>query len=183
MDIKIFDNKILAPSKCGTRYLRKVFTDRRFNVNTDSIDGISHIVIRNPYEHFESAIHTEYLNYTDSIENIDHIICGVNSNDGIGHWHPKTYQFLYSVFLKNKNIEIVDLPNLSQLIESFGYSTPYEKSEYDWSSFPNWKPKELLIGELKLQFKNEFESVDSKLKIEFEYYTKLLNRDTISSII
>jgi hypothetical protein len=97
MDIKLFDGRILAPSKCGTRHLRKIYTDVRFDINVHNINNISHIIIRNPYEHFESAIHTEYLNYTNSPQYLDHIIYGAISNNGIGHWHPNTYQFLYSI--------------------------------------------------------------------------------------
>lgn len=183
MDIKLFDNRILAPSKCGTRYLRKFFSDKRFNINVDSINNISHIIIRNPYEHFESAIHTEYLNYVGEPENLHHIINGIVDKNGIGHWHPNTYQFLYSVFCKNNTIEVIQLDKLSLFLESMGYVHPYNKEEYDWSSLPNWKPKEILLKELKLLFKKEFELIDKKLEIEFEFYTKLSSMSINNKLI
>lgn len=183
MDIKLFDGRILAPSKCGTRYLRKVFNDVRFNINIHPIKTITNIVIRNPYEHFESAIHTEYSNYRGSSENINHIIRGGISDNGIGHWNPNTYKFLYSIFLKNPKIKIIELNNLSAFLHSEGYDVPYNKSDYDWSLFTNWKPKDILISELKLEFKNEFDLIEEKLKIEFEFYTKLLNKTINTRIV
>ncbi len=183
MDIKLFDNRILAPSKCGTRHLRKIFTDVRFDINRHDISNISHIIIRNPYEHFESAIHTEYLNYEGSIENLHHIIIGATSEIGIGHWRPYTCKFLYSIFLKNRKIEIIQLNELSTFLESIGYNIEFKKMDYDWSSFPNWKSKDILISELKSNFKNEFNLIEEKLKIEFDFYTKLSNKTIISTII
>ncbi len=183
MDIKLFDNRILAPSKCGTRHLRKIFTDVRFDINVHNINNISHIIIRNPYEHFESAIHTEYLNYTSSPRYLDHIIYGAISKNGIGHWHPNTYQFLYSIFLKNTNIQTIELSNLSTFLESMGIVQSYKKTDYDWSSFPNWKPKDILVSELKSKFKNEFNLIEEKLKIESDFYMKLTNKIINSRII
>lgn len=178
MDIKLFDNRILAPSKCGTRYLRKVYSDIRFDLNKCNVNTITHIVVRNPYEHFESAIHTEYLNYKNtynSTEHINHIICGAISKNGIGHWHPNTYQFLYSIFIKNPKIQIIDLINLSTFLNSEGHSIVYDKSEYDWSDLDVWESKDDILQKLKINFKSEFEIIDKKLKLEFDYYTKLLN--------
>lgn len=175
MDIKIFDKRILAPSKCGTRYLRKVYNDIRFDINVHGVNNITHIVIRNPYEHFKSAIHTEYLNYKNTPADINHIILGASSKNGIGHWHPNTYQFLYSIFIKNPKIQIIDLINLSKFLNSEGHSIVYDKSEYDWSDLDVWESKDDILQKLKINFKSEFEIIDKKLKLEFDYYTKLLN--------
>ncbi len=183
MDIKLFDGRILAPSKCGTRHLRKVFNDIRFDINVHQINSISHIVIRNPYEHFESAIHTEYSNYEGPIDNSHHIIYGAISENGIGHWNPNIYKFLYSVFLKNPKIEIIQLNELSIFLESIGHNVEFKKTDYDWSSLPNSKPKEVLINELKLAFKNEFDLIQTKLEIEFEFYTRLSSKSVISRIL
>lgn len=183
MDIKLFDDRILAPSKCGTRHLRKVFNDKRFDINMDGVDKLTHIIIRNPYDHFESAIHTEYLNYTNSPEYLHHIINGAISKNGIGHWHPNTYQFLYSIFLKNTSIQSIDLTKLSLFLESIGYGQPYNKTDYDWSSLPNWKSKEVLIRELKSMFKNEFRLIEKKIEIEFGFYMKLLNHEITNKIL
>lgn len=183
MDIKIFDNRILAPSKCGTRYLRKVYTDSRFDINVQGVDNITHIIIRNPYEHFESAIHTEYLNYTNTPIDINHIILGASSKDGIGHWHPNTYQFLHSIFIKNSKIQIVELSNLSSFLKSEGHLVDYVKSEYDWSNLDEWKSKDEIIMQLKLEFEDQFKIINQKLKTEFKYYTKLLMMDITKSLI
>lgn len=186
MDIKLFDNRILAPSKCGTRFLRKVYSDRRFDINSDNIANITHIVIRNPYEHFESAIHTEYLNYKNSnttINNINHIMSGAITSNGIGHWHPQLYRFLYSIFNKNKSIKVIDLNELSSFLESQGYDIPYEKSEYDWSSFPIWESKEEVLGNLKVEFPNEFKIIEDRLKIEHTYYDNLVRMQVLKEIL
>jgi hypothetical protein len=178
MDIKLFDNRILAPAKCGTRHLRKIFKDKRFDVNSDNLKQITHIVIRNPYEHFESAIHTEYVNFKNthnSIQNIEHILRGTINENGIGHWNPKTYRFLYSIFIQNPSIQIIELSDLSNFLASEGYVIPHNKSEYDWSEFGFNISKEFVLLEFKNKFKQEFEMVNKKLEIEMIYYTKLLN--------
>ena len=183
MGIKLFDGRILSPSKCGSRHLRKVFSDVRFDINVHPINSISHIVIRNPYEHFESAIHTEYMNYEGPPEKFEHIITGAANEYGIGHWRPNTCRFLYSIFLKNPKIEVVQLNNLSEFLESMGYSIKYDSTDYDWSSLPNFKSKEVLIEELKSTFKKEFDSIETRLEIEFEFYTRLSNRSIINQMI
>lgn len=186
MDIKLFDNRILAPSKCGTRYLRKVYSDKRFDINVDNINNITHIIVRNPYEHFESALHTEYINYkttNDTMDGVHHIMDGVITSNGIGHWHPQLYRFLYSIFNKNKSIKVIDLSKLSSFLKSEGYDMMYDKSEYDWSSFSHWKSKEEVISDLKIEFKNEFKIIEDKLQSELIYYNKLVNMQVLNEIL
>lgn len=187
MDIKIFDNRILAPSKCGTRFLRKVYSDKRFDINSDNISNITHIVIRNPYEHFESALYTEYLNYKNSNTNlihINHIMSrGASTSNGIGHWHPQLYRFLYSIFNKNRSIKVIDLSELSSFLQSEGYDIPYDKSEYDWSSFSIYESKEDVLKSLKVEFTNEFKIIEDKLKIEHIYYDNLLKLQVLTEIL
>jgi hypothetical protein len=108
---------------------------------------------------------------------------GAVSTKGIGHWHPNTYEFLYSIFLKNTSIKIIQLNELSTFLKSIGYTEPYSKTDYDWSSFPNWKPKEILLNELKSIFKKEFDLIENRLKIEFKFYTNLSNMVVINKII
>lgn len=186
MDIKLFDNRILAPSKCGTRHLRKIYTDVRFDMKFHKISDITHIVVRNPYEHFKSAIHTEYLNYknsNDTTEHIHHIILNSTIKDGIGHWHPNTYQFLYSIFMLNRKIKIIELENLSAFLESEGYSIPYNESEYNWSEFDEWESKDELFNSLSNEFKNEFILINKKLEREIGYYNKLISKDDSKNLI
>lgn len=186
VDIKIFDNRILAPSKCGTRHLRKVFKDVRFDMRYHKIKDVTHIVVRNPYEHFKSAIHTEYLNYKNSFNtdtDVHHIIKQSTSKNGIGHWHPNTYQYLYSLFSLNKNIKVIDLNNLSTFLHSEGYEIPYNQSEYNWSEFNEWKSKEDILTELMDEFKSEFDIIDKKLEREMDYYNKLVNNHYSKNIL
>lgn len=186
MDIKLFDNRILASSKCGTRFLRKVYSDKRYDINLHGINGITHIIVRNPYEHFQSAIHTEYINYKNSntdITNIHHIMNGAISTNGIGHWHPQLYRFLYSIFTKNTSIKVIDLNNLSSFLESEGHIIPYEKTEYDWSSFPIWETKEELLSNLKIKFVDEFKIIENKLAIEVDYYDKLIKMQVSNELL
>ena len=63
----LFDNKLLVPKKCGSTYSYNIFTDV---VSTEydiehlySIKNTITIVIREPIEHLQSALHTELLGW------------------------------------------------------------------------------------------------------------------------
>lgn len=186
MDIKLFDGRILAPSKCGSRYLRNAYSDMRYDINRDNVFSITHMIVRNPYEHFESAIHTEYMNYKntyDTTDGIHHIMNSVTSSNGIGHWHPQLYRFLYSIFIKNKSIKVIDLNELSTFLKSEGYDIQYEKSDYDWSSFSHWESKESVLSNLRAKFTNQFKIIDDKLKMEYIYYDNLLKMKVLKEIL
>jgi hypothetical protein len=117
------------------------------------------------------------------MDNSHHIIYGAISENGIGHWNPNIYKFLYSIFLKNPKIEIIQLNELSTFLESIGHNVEFKKTDYDWSSLPNSKPKEVLINELKLVFKNEFDLIETKLETELEFYRRLSNMIVIDRMI
>lgn len=182
MDIKIFDERILAPSKCGSRHLSKVFSVRRISESIEELAyKTTHIIVRNPLEHFKSAIHTEY--YNNSNTELDVLVKSSTTEKGIGHWHPSTYKFLYSVLCTNKSINVVELSNLSTFLLSENYLLEYDKSEYNWSTSNDWVDKDKLYQSITNLYPEEMNTIQLKLNNEISYYDKLIHKNVSKTLI
>ncbi len=178
MDIKIFDNRILAPSKCGSRHLSKCFDSKRWDF--DNYDSLTHMIIRNPLEHFKSAIHTEYYN---SDTDLQILIQNCITDKGIGHWNPYTYQFLYKVLLSNPKIEVIELSNLSSFLISENYSLDYNQTEYDWSDIEDWMNKNEFYQKITESYPYEINLIKTKIDLEFYFYDKLIDKNISKTLI
>lgn len=182
MDIKLFDNRILAPAKCGSRYLSKIFTSSRIVESIEVLSKkVTHIVVRHPLEHFQSAIHTEY--YNNSETDLSVLINGSITNKGIGHWHPNTYKFLYNVLCTNKSIHIINLADLTDFLLSENYTIEYNESEYNWSESENWMNKNDLYNMIIGLYPYEMSIIKNKIDIEISYYNKLIYKEVTKSMI
>jgi hypothetical protein len=65
MKLKIYENSIIAPLKCGTRFLDSIWKPLPINETNLYLHCSSeikkYIVLRPPLEHFKSAIQTETI--------------------------------------------------------------------------------------------------------------------------
>ncbi len=173
VDIKIFDGRILAPSKCGTRYLLNCWKGVQWN-KSDNVEDITHMVIRNPYEHFKSAIHTEYYNNYKINPTIMNTLVKECLNGGVGHWNPNLYKVLYEVKKLNNDVKIIDLKNLSEFVKEEGFDIPFDETNYDWHEHPNWKNKDEFWDIFKFMYPYEVEFIEKKLAMDYELYEKLI---------
>jgi hypothetical protein len=155
MTFKIFNNQILAALKCGSTYLAKVYPNDIKDVSYNSDDylllettgvydmkNISTIIIREPFEHLQSALHTEILMWyllnkeSLSIETATPLIKNFITTDtnthGTTHWDVNYYEILYNFWKDNKNtIKVVHLSDLSAFLkENCNVDIPHDKFEY-----------------------------------------------------
>lgn len=138
----LFDNKLLVPKKCGSTYSYNIFTDvvsTEYNIeHLYSIKNTITIVIREPLEHLQSALHTELLgwlfdNPTEKIEpnNMIPLISNFLGN-GTTHWDINYYEYIYKFWkTTKKQNKIIHLNQLSKFIEEkYGLSIPNDKFGY-----------------------------------------------------
>jgi hypothetical protein len=155
MTFKIFNNQILTPLKCGSTYLEIVYQNDIKDVNYSPEDysiwenngvydmkNISTIVIREPFEHLQSALHTEifmwyYLNNESlSIETaiplIKNFITTDTNTRGTTHWDVNYYEILYNFWKANNNtIKVVHLSDLTSFLkEKCNVDIPHDKFDY-----------------------------------------------------
>ena len=155
MQFKVFNNEILTPHKCGTTYLEKVFpndilmADYRINhlsfLNNKMYDmkTISTIIIREPLEHLQSALHTEIFSWylsnpseSLSIDIVTPLIKNfINTDDnqyGTTHWDINYYEYLYKFWKGNRDlIKIVQISNLTSFLkERYNIDIPHDKFSY-----------------------------------------------------
>ena len=75
MKLKIYQNSIVAPLKCGTRFLDSIWKPLVIHENdlySYSLNNkINYIVLRPPLEHFKAAIQTETIGMGEICQNKD----------------------------------------------------------------------------------------------------------------
>ena len=190
MVIKIYNDTILAPVKCGSRYLDKIWEDKRIWFGHQrylSFPKVNYIVVREPMSHLISALHTETLEwinvYTDE-NDFFHQLKEFISDEGATHWSPKLYEYLYYYRNKHgKDIEVVKLEDLTKLLKNLGHDVEYIPEEYHFKKYKKWWPKEELFDMLKHMYPIEIDLLLNKVQIQTEYYNKLINNEIDSTMI
>jgi hypothetical protein len=203
MNIKIYDNKIIAPVKHGTRYLDKVFGDcvhYSENAFFKEIEFSSHrkwrgidmyILYRHPYEHLVSALHTEILNKDVSNFTIENIISQFISSTGAIHWTPHLLERTYTSWChSNKHkVHLVHLSELSKLLNDLGYKNlpTYDYNDYQFKDVfkTNWISKDDIVDLVVNTFPDEWDEMVKLIEQEMLYYNKIQNneRDEMSKFL
>ena len=95
---------VVAPLKCGTRWLEQLDVDNRihhsdFMLNTlsENIHSDTTFIWRGVREHFYSAINTEWTIAPD--KDVRDIIISLYKGE-CGHWYPHLYKELYPIWKK-----------------------------------------------------------------------------------
>lgn len=184
MTIFCIDDKILAPLKCGTRYLRTL--ELPFNTidmnskNWNEIYDIDWqmIVIRNPIEHLKSALQTELLNLYNGHRlwegmTTKMVIERFLSDYGCDHWCGSMYKKFYELWIhKNKSIKIVDLKDLSYFISNMGYYKPYDKQKFDFTNRNIWYSKDDIMKMIENDYTDYYNQLIDLMKLDSIYYNK-----------
>jgi hypothetical protein len=182
--IKIYQD-ILAPNKCGTRYLKEYFllnTNNNHNSNSININNIwdfpnlNWVVIRHPEEYLESALKTDLLgNWNES--NLNELsIINQYIDKGTSHYYNNLYKVLYSYALKYKNkfIFLKDLSDfcLYKMANKTNYKYDSSKYEFIWENI--YMDKETIIDYVKEIYPHQWEIIQSNLKKEIFFYNKII---------
>jgi hypothetical protein len=192
MQFRLFDNRILTTPKCGTRYLSKkwssiYFNSNKFN-NTDwnildkNFLNIQYLIIREPFEHFKTALHTEFYNHKDlynygiDLKNyLDKLVLGGNAV----HWSYNMYQTMYWLYIKsNKKIKIIHLSFLTDFMKEQGFIIPYDPSNYTFSNYENWMSKDDFFNKLLEEFPTQMRVLLKQVDEQTIFYNKIVNNTT-----
>jgi hypothetical protein len=207
MSFKLFKNsKILAPLKCGTRYIEKCLNESGefmsvFDIKSNLyIKNTDTIIVRPPFEHMTSALFTELNHHiygNDESVNIEqlelilnsfiHTECDKHTESNYPHWCKDVYDNLYWYWRRNyKNIDIVELKNLSEFLISKNIDVvSYSADNYNFKNVfylddNNLKHVFYKQDELLLFVKMNYEDIWNELLEQVEYseiyYNALINR-------
>jgi len=170
--------KILAPLKCGTRYLDEVF-----GVNYADIDlselmsdrNIQTIVLREPYEHLESALHTELLGVWNGEGDVESVLKRFVS--GSTHWSPHLYETLYTYCAKSGwDIKVIHLTGLSTYLKSTGVNEmEYNPKKYDFNHYTKWVSKKDMVLYIKENYPDMWYTYMLQVEKSNMYYDSLVN--------
>jgi len=188
MDIKIYNNTVMVPVKCGSRYLDKIWESERIKFNHYEylkFPKVKYIVVRDPMSHLITALHTEtleFINKSGEINNFYHklkeFISPHNDTDGVAHWCVRFYEYFYYYKKKyGEDIQVVKLENLTELLKNLGYTVEYNSDEYNFNNYKMWWSKDELFEILKNTHPNEINWLIDKVKIQNVYYNKLFNNN------
>lgn len=175
MKLHIYQNRIIAPNKCGTRFLSEIENNKRITIDHFNIfyyKNFDSIVIRNPFEHFKSALHTEVLNMinSDSNVNYEHLIQSYLTPIGSAHWSYELYKTIYD-YDKMHNLNVIKLDDLSYAIFE---KKNYIQQKYSFEEeFNIWKSKDEIYEEFFNMFPNEMNHILKKIDEYAEFYTYL----------
>jgi hypothetical protein len=184
MVIKIYNNIIMAPVKCGSRYLDKVWESERteyIHYQYLKFPKVKYIVIREPMSHLITALHTETVGFINEFGRRDDFYHQLNdfiNVDGATHWCVPFYEYLY--YYRNKygeDIEVVKLENLTELLKNLGHNIQYVPEEYHFKKYEKWWSKEDLFKMLKEMYPKEINWLIDKVETQKIYYEKLLNNE------
>jgi hypothetical protein len=193
---KYNQDKILAPLKCGTRFLDETFGGDSGNIGIIElletkqyiIPNLQAIIIRPPYEHLVSALRTEILNVYnsedtkptfDAVKMVVKSFMVENSNwkkFNTAHWSQHLYQGLYLLWRRNKDkIKIIQLKDLSVYLKSINVEIQkYDAEKYNFNYYRNWFSKEDIIIYLKNYFCEEWEDYMKQVEDCDRYYKILI---------
>jgi hypothetical protein len=199
MHFKLYDNKLLVPMKCGTRYLDLIFKNNQ--VGFDLIElkqslflpNITDMIIRPPMEHLVSALHTEILTaYNNTNENKDipvdlssiiNEFCMYEKTDLQNtHWRYDTYEMLYWLWRRNKNnINIIELKDLSSYLEKLNIKKlpKYDLRDYDFHHQTNWCSKDELMLFIKTNYPEHWDNLMTQVEKADVFYNCLINKHLI----
>ena len=189
MNINIFKKVFLVPPKCGSRFFEEHFENREhiplFKLKDSKfIDEIKFIVLREPFEHMISAIHTEFINFWnngDKRGNLTEkdVMNFIINYDEHAHWHPHLFLELYLFILKfKKPPTIIMLNDLNDFVKNKlnkTYSTGFTKTKYDFSEKKTYISKDDLWDiYIKKNYPKEWEMFSKLVERDMFFYNKLI---------
>jgi hypothetical protein len=179
----IFDNRILTTPKCGTRYLRQKWKTEIFYPNeTADFSNIKFMIVREPFEHFKTALHTEFYNHFDIYGypiSLKFYLDKLILKKSIVHWSYDMYEIMYWVYMKSdKKIKIIHLSSLTDFMKEEGCDMEYEPSDYTFNNYENWMSKDSFFNKLLQEFPIQMEILLKQTDEQTIIYNKIINNTT-----
>jgi hypothetical protein len=194
MKLKIYQNSIVSPLKCGTRFLDSIWKPLLIHENDLYSyclnNKINHIVLRPPLEHFKAAIQTETIGMLIQYKNGDRFddfrktyIDNLAKNENTRHWSNKFYELILKIKEKTtKNIDIIKLENLSDFVNSkLGYAIEYKKESYNFVNEEYFIDREEVFNFYKNQSPDSFKKLLKLVDAQTEIYKTLISDNNIKT--
>lgn len=183
MVINIYENRIMAPAKCGSRFLDSIWdTKERLMPNEllTKLPKVDYIVIRNPYEHLVTALHTDLLHIWNGQwpgQKEQDTINGYCTDMGGSHYWINLYKTLYEYWeATGKTAKIVLLHELSNLIDGMGFESSYDEDSYNWKGyFEIDKSKNEIMQYVIDKYPTEHTMMMNAILEEQTYYHKFID--------
>ena len=192
----IYNENIISHSKCGTRYLNDQFKlGFKFGIEPPQIGAteliengdfnkIKWVIIRNPYDHFLSAVDTlsndfRYMSELHNVKPEDDLFLEVLRTFLMGdddHWSPSFFKHIY-ILSKKVNLTLVHLIDLSDFIENEIKLSLIIKNE-DHSSRNKDNGNEIKIKIDKL-YPKMGKIMEKLLQDELYFYNKLIEENKL----
>lgn len=193
MDVKLYTGGILIPTKCGTRFLMDCGLNEEayFSVmdinRAITIPGVKYIVVRNPMEHFQSALRQDILEMINSKKQdsydkeINEILKMYSNPYGACHFYNALYEALYWFWRRNRKtgIKIIDITELSNLTDSMGLTHQYKESDYNQEHWENWCEKDVFAYWVKTNYQESYDAVLRGIVKDIPFYESLLKYELI----
>jgi hypothetical protein len=177
--IEIKNLKIVAPLKCGTRWLLERAEKSSFvyiGSLKEETDSETIFLYREPNDHLISALHTDYIhvNEYDLNKTLDNLL-----NYKSAHWRGDMYENIHRAWTYNK-FKMVNYLDISKLIDDY----VFDKNIYDFSVTPPYfLTKQMVLDLVPIDIKKElFKMVDNNdywLKQILENNDKVLSKNII----
>ena len=194
MDFKLYNDFILVPVKCGTRFLLDSGFEQTGHLPMNelqripNIPNLKYIIVRDPMEHFFSAIRQDIVPVLDKKmskkkrrDKINSILEGYRNIPDVAsglHYYTKLYELLYRFWrkTKNKDFQIVNINNLSKLLSILGFAFKYDETRYRPSSMDK---NELVIW-LKSNYEIPFNLCIDDITNDIIFYNALISGEMLS---
>lgn len=194
MKLKIYENNIVAPLKCGTRFLDSIWKPLLIHENDLYSyclnNEIKYIILRPPIEHFKAAIQTETVGMLKQYKIGDRFddfrktyIDNLAKNKNTRHWSNTFYELILKIKEKNiKNINIIKLENLSNFVNNkLGYEISYKRESYNFVNDVDFIDREEVFNFYKTQSPDSFKKILELVDAQTQIYESLILNDNIKT--
>lgn len=203
--MNVYNKEILAAPKCGSRYLDETWPNRKmlepgskigssnwieivgreyvelFDMENNPItSNVKWIIIREPIEFFESAIHTEFVGgwdrediFLDEVSLLNNII----KQESQSHWHRQLFKRIYLFGLSLPNpptiVMLKDLTNFLSSEMEIKELPSWSETKYNFSERPFWVSKSDVVMYLNKRYPAQWDTMQRLLKTDELFWHKM----------
>jgi hypothetical protein len=148
---------------------------------------ITHIVLREPMDFLESALHTDLSGHHTTIISKGGGFKSTNSGlmewllpytyTGTGHWSPTLYKGIWYLLQIRKDIQIVPLNQLSRFLSEQGIEGEYIASDFNFSKISSRK---WVIDSVKSAFPEIWSKIKTAVDRESVYYEYICKGEVLN---
>jgi len=193
MDFKLYGDNILVPVKCGTRFLMDCGLRKSTHYTVTDlyelrwIPEVKYIIVREPLEHFQSALRQDVLKVLNGVDEsvhndaIHNVLAKYRLAHEDVHYYTKLYESIYWYWRRNrtKGIEIINIKDLSEFTESLGLKHTYEEGYYNQQHQPNWMEKDDFALWVKTNYSTPFNACVNEIIDDIHFYNSLINKEVL----